>query len=106
MSIDFIERAQQFADDFSLKRAVLGIEAQRFLATPLGRRLLEVAEQDIEDGYKRLAVVNPTDTAAILKAQFDIAVARYIPQALNAIINEGVAAENTIEREEAAEQEY
>ena len=106
MSLDFIKESEQYAEDFSLKRAVLGLEAQQFLATPLGHRLLEAAEHDIEDGYKRLAVVNPHDPDAILKAQFDIAVARYIPQVLNAIVNEGLAAENTIEREEAEQQEY
>lgn len=90
-------------DDPLFARATLGIEAEKFLGSRIGRFIIERAEEEIEQAYQKLAVVDPEDTGVIRDLQGQIAVARAIPNWVGLAIQDGIQAEAIIREEEAYE---
>ena len=91
----------ELLDDPAMKIARLGLEAQKFLTSNLGRELIQSAEADIERAYQALAIADPEDSGTIRARQFDIAVARYLPHWIDNVIRQGLEAERQIELEES-----
>lgn len=52
-----------------LKEVEIGLEAERFLGTELGKRLIEKAEQEIATAVESLKIIKPTDAEAITELQ-------------------------------------
>lgn len=101
------EYNQQYTDAFQedrlLQTAQLGLDAQRFFSSNVGRLIVSKAEKQIEDGYKALSIADPDNPGQIRALQFDIAVARAVPQWVAHVIQDGVVAERQIREEEASQ---
>jgi hypothetical protein len=95
------EREAQFLHDPLIKKAQLGIEAQTFIESNLGRYVVERAERQIDEANMSLSQADPFDPAQIAHLQNKIAVARAAVQWIAEAVNEGYAAERTIEAQEA-----
>lgn len=84
-----------------LKVVELGLDAQKFLNTNLGRYLYQRALQEVEERLAEMKTVKPTDSEHIAQLQFDIRVAEQVFIWLDNAINEGVAAEQqTLQQQE------
>lgn len=92
-----------YTDDPNFRAAQLGVEAESFLHSSLGRALTERCEHDIEIAYQALAVVSPGDMVEILRLQQQVAVARYVPQYLSEVMAAGRLAEDVLHDYEGVE---
>lgn len=99
MAYDEYEQ-ESAVEDGLLRKARMGMEAERFFGSNVGRLILAEAEKRIEDGYKALSLVDPDDPGKVRSYQFDIAVARAVPEWLGRVIHEGVVATRTIQEED------
>jgi hypothetical protein len=97
---EYMQEFDMVENDRQLQAASMGIEAERFLRSKLGKYILERVEQEIEEGYKALSIADPDSPGSIRHHQFNIAVARTVPQWLAAVIRDGRAAEAAIREEE------
>lgn len=83
-----------------LKDAQLGIEAQAFFNSPIGRMLQERAEIEITEALKLLATVDPEDTKRITKLQNQFYRAESFMGWISEAINTGLYAETEILNDE------
>lgn len=83
-----------------IKEAQLGIEAETFLSSDLGRYIIARAEADRMDALEQLATVNPNDILAITKLQNKIAVVDSIQGWIAEAIQNGYYAEIEIKESE------
>lgn len=102
MAYDEYGQAHQgnILDDMMLVKARHGIEAERFFHSNVGRLIVAKAEEEIGKAYKALSLVDPDNASQVRAYQFDIAVARAVPEWLAVIIQEGEVAARTIREEE------
>jgi hypothetical protein len=66
--------AQRIEEELRQKLAVvdLGLAAQQFLSTPLGKYVHDRAIAEVETGVEDLKRVDPTDARAVMKLQGEI----------------------------------
>lgn len=88
------------AEDGLLRKARMGMEAERFFGSNVGRLILAEAEKRIEVGYKALSLVDPDDPKKVRAYQFSIAVARAVPEWLQTVIRDGHEAARVIRQED------
>lgn len=82
-------------------RIELGMDAQAFLKSELGRYLLQRSDQDVVEGLRDLRAADPTDTRAVIAAQTKCDVAeRWLKWFIDAI-NTGKNAETNFINTEA-----
>jgi len=90
----------QEQSDPLFNNARLGVEAEAFLESNLGKHLITRAEHEIETHYKALSETDPFDSARVAHLQNKIKVARAAIQWLAETINEGhVAAQTLIQQD-------
>lgn len=94
-------REAQYLADPLIKKAQLGIEAQTFIESNLGKYVIARAEKQIDEANMSLSTADPFDASNIAHLQSKIAVARAAVQWIAEAVNEGYAAENTIHEQEA-----
>jgi len=82
------------------KDAQLGIEAEKFLSTDLGKFLLNKAAEELEQSYQGLLTVSPFDTDAIMQLQSKGQRAIQFQQWLNEAISNGKYAEQELQTAE------
>lgn len=100
MSAD--ERAQEDADRRARLRVVaLGIDAEQFLRSDLGRHLVERSEEERTDALEALKDADPEDAKAIRKLQNRIAVLDTWQQWIADAITNGQAMEHALVVQEA-----
>lgn len=86
--------------DLTLETAKLGIEAEAFLRSSLGRYMVDRADMEIERAMVELVEADPEDARLNREIRNRIHVAKQIKQWIGEAINSGrVAHENLIERE-------
>lgn len=73
-----------------------GIEAEAFLASPLGKYIQERIDREVSDGVTALKIVDPCDYTQIVKLQNDIYRAESITAWLADLITNGWEAEKEI----------
>ncbi|MFZ4856146.1 MAG: hypothetical protein ACOYL3_07090 [Desulfuromonadaceae bacterium] len=73
-----------------------GIEAEAFIASPLGKYLQQRAESEVVDAVTQLKTVDPCDHAQIVKLQNDIYRAESFTAWLADLITSGWEAEKEI----------
>jgi hypothetical protein len=81
------------ADEPLFTAARLGVLADSFLRSDLGRKVAEKADREIQDCMEALLDVGPEDVATIRQLQFKAAVARSAVAYLVEIVQEGRFAE-------------
>lgn len=86
--------------------ASLGVEAEVFLASDLGRYLLGRAEKELEDARTRLETASPLDTETLRVLQDQAWRARSFRQWLGELVSDGKAAHGQLEQEEAEGLEF
>jgi hypothetical protein len=79
--------------DSLLERAKMGIEAERFLASGVGRYLVERANNDANLAVEALKTVNPDDPCRVRELQSDLNVPDKIVHWLAEMVSEGNACE-------------
>jgi len=79
---------------------VLGDDAEQFFKTDIGRYVVGVANQEIQDGYVQLEEADPEDSKLIRKVQNKIAQARLAILWLNEVIAMGRQEQQQIISEE------
>lgn len=77
-----------------IAEAVIGDEARQFLESELGRTVLGIADQEIENARLAMELVDPHDAKAMMKLQNEIALGRRFKGWLIELINKG---ENALE---------
>lgn len=87
----FTEPSDQ--DETLFTAARLGVMAETFLRSDLGRTIADKADREIQDCMEALLDVAPDDVATIRSLQFKAAVARSAVAYLVEIVQEGRAAE-------------
>ena len=87
--------------DSLLEKARLGIEADTFLSSNLGRKLIEKSREETEKACVRLLEVDPTDARAIARCQMDALVSQKAIEWLAIMVQEGNIAEMQIREEDA-----
>lgn len=81
-------------DDTPLFQAArLGVLADSFLRSDLGRKIAEKADREIQDCMEALLDIDPDDAKTVRAIQFKAAVARSAVAYLVEIVQEGRAAE-------------
>ena len=90
---------EEIDDDMLLKSAQLGIETEVFLRSEIGKRMLEKAEQGLQEGVKRLLNVKPSDTDELLDAQNQCKRAIEFKTWVNELIIDGKHAEELLQDE-------
>jgi len=76
-----------------LERAIYdGEEVKKFLSTPLGKKLIQIAEQEEKSSMQELSITDPHNVEKMMDIQFDIRVARAVPGWLQNIISSGAVA--------------
>jgi predicted ATP-dependent serine protease len=84
-----------------IKEAQLGIEAEEFLATDLGRYLIARANEEREEAIELLITEDPNNIRAITKLQNKIAVVDSIQTWIANAIQNGYYAESEIRESES-----
>lgn len=85
------------SEEILFAEAVLGKEAEEFLASQVGRYLVGRAEQEEREALNLLATVSPWRRNRIRQLQCDVAVARSIKGWLAEMITAGNAAMHQLE---------
>jgi len=86
--------------DLTMDRAKLGLEAEGFLRSSLGRYLVERAEAEIEKGFTELFKVSPSDTGGNIEARMDIQVPMNVIKWLNEAVDSGKLAMQELQEED------
>lgn len=94
-------REAEHLTDPLVRKAQLGIEAQTFIESNLGKYVIARAEKQIDAANMALSEVDPFDSARVAHLQAKIGVARAAVQWIAEAVNEGYAAENAIHEQEA-----
>ena len=81
------------------EKASIGIAAQDFLNSPLGRYIRKRAIDDRQDAMEKLAEADPAETCRITKYQADAKIAISVLEWLSDAINEGNQASHELEVE-------
>ncbi len=81
-----------------LRTVEIGLDAQQFLGTNIGRYLIERAEGEVAAAIDQLKVIDPDDRAGIQKLQNQIWRAESIQFWLADLIQEGTNAEETLQQ--------
>jgi hypothetical protein len=87
-------------DDLLVAEARLGVEAEGFLSSDLGRYLLGRAELEERDALEELTRVDPDDAKAVRAAQGRLYLARAVPGWIRDAIQNGRVAYMQLETEE------
>jgi hypothetical protein len=82
-----------------LKQAQLGIEAEAFLSTDLGRFLLDKADQELEDAQNKFLTLSTGDDAGLLQLQSQAKRAINFKSWLAEAISNGIYAEQELNDE-------
>lgn len=77
-----------------IAEAVIGDEARQFIESELGRTMLGIADQEIENARLAMEMVDPHDHKAVMKLQNEIALGRRFKGWLIELLNRG---ENALE---------
>lgn len=90
------------SDDRSqlLRQVELGLDAQRFKDSDIGRELQDRANAEVEAALEQLKTVDPTDAKQITLLQNHIWKAETFLLWINEMVQEGVNAEEQLEQEE------
>lgn len=86
--------------DLLMAEAILGRDAEEFLASELGRYLTGRADQEIADAQQQLARVSPWRRRRIQQLQNEIWRAQSVKGWLAELVTNGLAAEAAIEEEQ------
>jgi len=89
--------------DITVEKAQLGIEADQFLSTPLGRYLLERSETDVERLKEALVATDANDTTRNQQIRNKIYIARQFRDWITEVIAEGHMAYDELREREALE---
>lgn len=79
------------------KTVFLGAEAERFLASAVGKRMVERAEAIREEAVEAFARMNPADTAKVMEVQMQLRMADYFQRWIADMLIEGQEAERQVE---------
>jgi len=90
-------------NDLTVDRAKLGVEAEAFMRSTLGRYLLERAELDISQGYEKLFKVSPSDTTGNIEARMAIQVPMDFIKWIREVVESGKLAVDELHDEEASD---
>ena len=83
-------------DEQVLKRAItLGVEAEKFIQSSLGKELIGRAHEEIDQAVKKLKAHDPTDSKGIAALQNEIWRAESFITWLGIIVDEGL---NSVEQ--------
>lgn len=83
--------------DTLLAEAVLGKDAQEFLASELGRYLIGCAKEEIDEAQEALAAVSPWRRNRIRQLQNQVWRAKSVTKWLAEVINAGKTAEAVLQ---------
>lgn len=97
------EREQEYLNDPLVRKAQLGIEAQTFMESTIGRYIISRSEKEIDQCYMQLSSADPFAPAKIAHLQGRISAARAAVQWLAEAVNEGYAAEQGLRIQEEFE---
>ena len=93
-----------FADDPDVYMASVAIGLQRVLGQAPGKRLLQLAEQQIEEGISKLLTIDPEqDMKAYKLLRNEVLVAQQALTWINTILVDGALAEQKIKDEDAGQ---
>jgi len=73
--------------------AKLGIDAERFISSDVGKYIIAKAEHDANEAINKMKTVNTADSDAVSKIQSDLLIPDKIINWLSEVINEGQACE-------------
>jgi len=91
-------------DELELKKAAtLGVEAEKFVQSNLGRALVERAQDVVDQAVAELKKINPKDTEGITRLQNEIWKAESFITWLDEIFEEGLTAEEALNPEYGSE---
>jgi hypothetical protein len=79
-----------------LAQVDLGLEAQQFLNSRVGRYLVKRAEHEVEQGVQSLKTMDPRDPLAVIRVQSDVARAESFMYWMAEIINAGTEVTNQL----------
>ena len=93
-----------FSADPYFRAAEFGIELQHFISAhgKIGRYLWERADAHRVEALEKLATVDPTDTKEIVRLQHEFQIPKLFYDWIEQGIQEGLAAEATIEVQESS----
>lgn len=91
------------AADYTIEKAKLGVEAENFLSTSLGRYLLDRSEVEVERLMRELVDTPTENTDANNRIRNQIAVARQFRDWVTEAIAEGRIAHDELREREAYE---
>lgn len=89
--------SNESGDALELRAAKLGIEAERFLHSALGRHLVDRAQDEINDYVDKLVVADPEDTKINRELRNEIKVRESVINWINEVISSGKTAESYLE---------
>jgi hypothetical protein len=86
--------------DQTVKEIALGLDAEKFIATDLGRYMLQRAEGNVEEAVEALKAVNPENAKEVRDLQNIIMVNEYFLYWLADAVTQGKAAEEILNQQE------
>jgi hypothetical protein len=89
--------------DELVKDVQVGIEAEAFLNTAVGKYLVSVAEQEIAAALEKLKTVDPMDTGTVRRLQSEVWRAESVQTWLAELIQAGWNAEVLIQQQNATD---
>ena len=95
-----LEQMSAEQEDRDLQAALLGVEVDKFLASRLGKFIIQRAESEIEALRHRLEAVDPTNAGQVAAIQNEIWVRKNIGIWLREAANAGASAEARIREED------
>jgi len=90
-------------EEIALETAKLGIEAESFLSSSLGKYLMDRAELHIMEHTAKLVVASPDDIKANTDCRVQIEIAQLFQEWLVELVNAGHMATNQIHEMESFE---
>lgn len=85
----------------TLEMARLGVEAEAFKHSPLGRFIEECAAREEEGYLEQLRIVDPEKTAEVRRIQNELKVIEMFRLYIDSVINSGRAAADDLTEQEA-----
>lgn len=91
------ERDQEWRDDLARKQRIeLGLDAESFLNSKVGKRLSERAQMEAAEAMHQLKSVDPTNEMAIRALQNDVFRAESFELYINELLRDGEAAQDEL----------